>query len=1473
MLGRLLPTCWLLSIHANQHLVVSHDLCKDDACNLKDGNLFLQISQQWGGQARRAGLDHIASGSYLGITCQCLVVLGCGIVLVTSCCVAHSASGGNGNADKPKLVYSTHEKTFISRLVLLFSLWEYVSTEQYLANMHRMQADLGASYEQMSWSIPFLWIVKGIVGLPIGMISDRMGRRSTLLFCFALLPVSLMACACAPNIHWFLAARLLQGFSEGSTVLQGSILRDLYEDPSDLLVSYTELSVLQMFGPMLSAALGGMLGVWLGWRTIFMCLVPMVLACWLVLFRHLPETLASQSSFGGNSWKGVALVCNMRMLALMVSPGMLGIGGVINVFLSNSPLILQESFGATALQVSLFLGVSILLIIPGPIVHRHLMDRLGLGPLTSTRIASLYLIVPLILFVLVGTIPIGSTWRSWAFIVAQGLYNLLFLPFSIGATVLFWQPLKESFGMTGAIYSCCQQTGALFFSFPAEFFIRQGSHFQNYCLWCAGLLAAALVLFWLAAAGTASDCLSAVESEGKSKGFQENKKAYGSDQWAGRPGESEEVRKIDDNGKHCERDENTSSEASHMDQPTDIVGYIFAHNAHESDKSLQAVTCLEDAQCASLTYTDLFRDICIFANHVQQVCGPGALLLMMRNTTKHIVVLLGGLAAGRQLRTVSPQAANYFLDLVLDDSGIRHAFTEKQLLANIQDAADRAKLQLGIILVDDGGNMFFQEVEKMPLPPRLRRDPKLPSLVCYSSGTTGKPKSVLHSHETFLASLPSVSKHLFQGERQVVFCGTPLCHVWGLLSVFGCLSARDRVITMASFNASSMLDALESYQVQVCAVSPPVVQFFAEDRRVMDYKLASLKTIISAGSSLSEVTRSRCKERLQHIRGTAEAVSIVSHYGMTETLMVTRAPAAKEDSNTGLGDVLPHVQAKLVCTTTGEQVCEAGRPGELLVKSPSLMLGYGGNAQETPFTLDGWFRTGDVGYFDSNNMLYLTSRAKDIIKVDAVQVCPDSLEDLIRGQPGVEDVAVFAVPDDGAGHRPAAVVSFASTAGSVDCVALRDHVNLQLPLYQRIKYLQRGNVLRSSAGKLLRHQMQQEFCALTTDGPASDVIDLIADSLLLSKTRITMDTELQELGLNSIQLVRLLAEIETKKGVRINFGQAHPGLSVNEFLCGLQSTEPSQVCLLSDPQAPRTTPKTTRVQCTNASGLHCISYDVYGSVDNSKAVIVLHTLSARPQRNLGLVQALSSQFRVITPSLAGHAPSDCLSAGDHYTIRQFAADVEVVIAQEGPFDFLAVVGISLGGWVGMQLAAKDCSVIDALVLNDLAPVVPEHYWPALQLWAEGVKSTECRFCTELEAQNFVRATFGKFAWTASEEVLSDWARREVIYDSNNRQWTLIFDHKVAENALQTIRCSGNPFNQDDGWDLLAKIRIPTFLLYGDEGMTTASLRQRMVSTSPRMSLHELIGVGHTPQFCHPGTIDPVVEWIQSQVREKYVHSG
>ncbi len=334
------------------------------------------------------------------------------------------------------------------------------------------------------------------------------------------------------------------------------------------------------------------------------------------------------------------------------------------------------------------------------------------------------------------------------------------------------------------------------------------------------------------------------------------------------------------------------------------------------------------------------------------------------------------------------------------------------------------------------------------------------AVLVFSSGTTGMPKAVRHTHRSLAASVRQWRQALGLTAVDRMQIVTPPSHILGLLNIATVLDAGAWMRLHRRFDIDTMLQHIQDDRITVEMAVAPIALAIASHPKLETFDLSSLRYIMWCATP---VTASVADEVT-----TRTGVGWISAYGTSEVPVIACCPRDQARLDT-VGRPIPAV--RIVSPETGEPV-QAGETGEIQVRSETAMAGYLPAEATADAFSDGWYRTGDVGYLD-DGWLRITDRLKEMIKVRGFQVAPVEIESVLHGHPAVRDCAVFGVPDDKDGE---AVIVAVATAEQVSAEELDALIVGRLASYKRPREIVFvPEIPRLPSGKALRRVLKEQY--------------------------------------------------------------------------------------------------------------------------------------------------------------------------------------------------------------------------------------------------------------------------------------------------------------------------------------------------------------------------------------------------------------
>jgi cyclohexanecarboxylate-CoA ligase len=447
---------------------------------------------------------------------------------------------------------------------------------------------------------------------------------------------------------------------------------------------------------------------------------------------------------------------------------------------------------------------------------------------------------------------------------------------------------------------------------------------------------------------------------------------------------------------------------------------------------------------------------------------PGSVVsMMLPNWHEAAIIYLAATMAGMVVNPILPSLRDRELLFILNDADTRMVFVPSVFgRHDYATMLDRVVSQMDsppeVVAVRGGASLPATNSSTVELP---TLDPDAVRMILYTSGTTGRPKGVLHSHNSMHALICQIRDHwqVQPGDRFLV--PSPIAHIGGSIYAFESpLLLGTSTVLMDRWNADQAVEIIREKRCTHMAGATPFLEQILTAAERAGTRLPELKLFVCGGASVSPSLIRRAAEYF-------ERAVVTRVYGSTEVPVTTvGAPldpdrAADTDGRAGFA-----------------QIALSGSGGEIHARGPQMLVGYLHPEDEAgSFDADGYFRTGDLARWVDDDYLVVTGRVKDVIIRNGENIAPKEIEDILIDHPGIAEIAVVGLPDPRTGERACAVI-VPTDQPRPDVASLRDFLQTQgVATFKAPEQVVIWKQLpRNDAGKVLKHQIQ---AALTkTDG-------------------------------------------------------------------------------------------------------------------------------------------------------------------------------------------------------------------------------------------------------------------------------------------------------------------------------------------------------------------------------------------------------
>jgi long-chain acyl-CoA synthetase len=503
----------------------------------------------------------------------------------------------------------------------------------------------------------------------------------------------------------------------------------------------------------------------------------------------------------------------------------------------------------------------------------------------------------------------------------------------------------------------------------------------------------------------------------------------------------------------------------------------IAHNARVFPRKT-AVVC--DGR--RLTWPELDKRVNQVANVVRDmgVRKGDKVVVAMDNSIELMEIFWGVVKAGGVIVPANT---------MLDDDALVRVITSCGAVALLADASTAERLDrygidgLGTItsharLCSGGSRDGWRDADALiaaasVAPPNVTIEPDDSMTVMYSSGSTGSPKGIEHSHGARMVYPLGFGLGLKIDRYSVGIVSTPLHASGSWITIFPLMYRGGTTVLLRSYSPGAFLKAVEEEGVTHAFMVPTMYIMLLECPEMEQRDCSSLQVLLTSGQAFASATADELRRRVPKAR-------LQECWGLTEGLMSIRLPEDEDHGKGGsVGKPLLLDDLRIV-DAEGNEVPQ-GETGEIVGYGSGLMKGYLDDPERTRSVIwtapDGleYLRTGDAGHIDEDGYLYVSGRLKDMIKSGGINIYATDIEDVFMQHPAVSEAAAIAVSHEKWGETPLLVV-VPKPGVDVDAEELRAWGNDRLAKYQRVSgVVLQDDMPRATYGKVHKDRLREQF--------------------------------------------------------------------------------------------------------------------------------------------------------------------------------------------------------------------------------------------------------------------------------------------------------------------------------------------------------------------------------------------------------------
>ena len=454
-----------------------------------------------------------------------------------------------------------------------------------------------------------------------------------------------------------------------------------------------------------------------------------------------------------------------------------------------------------------------------------------------------------------------------------------------------------------------------------------------------------------------------------------------------------------------------------------------------------------------------------------------AVLLM--NCLEWLPIYFGILKAGAVAVPLNFRYTSDEIDYCLKLADVDVLFFGPEFIGRIESVAEKLSKGRLLIYVGDNCPTFAESYRELSAdcssaPPQVLITDDDDGAIYFSSGTTGFPKAILHKHRSLTQAAEMEQKHHDIQHDDTFLCIPPLYHTGAKFHWMGSLFAGSKAVLLKGTSPEIILKAVSDEQCTIVWLLVPWAQDILDaldrgDIKLSDYKLDQWKLMHIGAQPVPPSLIRRWKEYFPHHK-------YDTNYGLSESTGPGCVHLGMENIHKVGAIGIPGYRWEVKVVDEQGNAVPQGEVGELCVKGPGVMTCYYNNPEATAEVLkDGWLYTGDMAMQDADGFYFLVDRKKDVVVSGGENIYPVQIEDFLRTNDKIKDVAVIGLPDKRLGEICGAVIEL--KPGAVCDEAEINDFCLALPRYKRPRKIIFAEIPRNATGKIEKPVLRKRYGA------------------------------------------------------------------------------------------------------------------------------------------------------------------------------------------------------------------------------------------------------------------------------------------------------------------------------------------------------------------------------------------------------------